>query len=205
MRAPRDGDPPIGGSPPVRAPGRSTLWKRNGMNSSQNVSLSSVRFLWNHDVKRQRTQNWLHHNAFSEKRTTQIASLWMCATKIMCHSLTLQKHLYTRKSQTNPKKKIEENRRTFRIHHEQHVPASPIWNSTYIRVGLNLRVFEFEKYIKKQLTMAKTLLSLWKTYYVRGGQVILRQGLPKLKRSRAPAGFRVPPHRSPRLHIALDT
>ena len=28
MRAPRDGDPPMGGSPPVRAPRRSTLWKR---------------------------------------------------------------------------------------------------------------------------------------------------------------------------------
>ena len=49
----------------------------------------------------------LHYYAFSETRTTIRARLWMCTTKIICHTLTVQKHSYARKSHTKPNRKFK--------------------------------------------------------------------------------------------------
>ena len=51
----------------------------------------------------------------------------------------------------NFKRNQTENRRKKRIHHEYHVPSSPIWNKKYIRCRLNLRMCTIcqHKYGKK--------------------------------------------------------
>ena len=91
------------------SPGRSFLekvWNKKA-NSSQNVPSSSVcfSFFLSHDGKRHWTQNWPHNNALSERRSTIISRLWMCTTKIICHTPTVHKYSNARISQTKPNRK----------------------------------------------------------------------------------------------------
>ena len=109
MRAPQDGTPRRVGAPRC-ALQEGRLFEKEMAWSPLKMSLflPSVFFL-NHDGKRQRTQKWLHSNAFSERRTKIIARLWMCTTKIICHTLTVQKHFICQKKPNETKKKIYAN------------------------------------------------------------------------------------------------